>query len=161
MATKQNFYNEEVIVSKELDITFKKCLLNHLILYNHILEVLEKDPHITFRKLKKIIHEYITSKKIEEYLASSLYHEMHYLYKKYASNNRTFKQLSDIQYLTFYINDYNNKNFSLKENRIIFANFKGCIELKKDFPIIENKELVYLNLSYSTNEDKYKISIYK
>ncbi len=161
MGSKSNLYNEEVNISEDLDVTLKKCFLNHLVLYNYMLEIIEKDPYITFRKLKKVMQEYIQTKKIEEYLASSLYHEMHYLYKKYNNNNKSSKQLSSIQYLTFYINDYNNRNFTLEDNKITFSNFKGYIELKKEFPVIVNKELIYLNISYSANENKYKISIYK
>lgn len=159
--SRQNLYKEDISVSDDLSSVLKKYLLNHLVLYNHTLEVLEKTPNIKFKDLKKIIYNYIIDKQIKEYISSCLYNEIYYLYKKYINNVKSQKCLTDIQYLTFYVNSYNNKNFNLVDNKIIFKNIEGHIELNKKLPELDENELFYFNISYSNNENKYQLSIYK
>lgn len=154
-------YKENISISPELDESLKKCFLNHLVLYNYTLNILEKTPDITFKNLKKMVFDYIIEKDIVNYIGSSLYNELYYLVKKYKNNNKSHKQLSSIQYLTFYINSYDNKNFTLDGNKIFFKDFKGHITIEKPLPPIENNELIYLNISFSSNENQYQISVFK
>jgi hypothetical protein len=161
MNNNDNRYKENVTVSPELDESLKKCFLNHLVLYNYTLDVLDKTPDIHFKNLKKMIYDYIVEKNITIFIGSSLYNELYYLMKKYKNNNKSHKQLSSIQYLTFYINNYDNKNFTVEGDKIFFKDFKGHITIDKPLPPIENNELIYLNISFSTNENQYQISVFK
>jgi hypothetical protein len=124
--SKKNLYKEDVIVSNELDLILKRYLLNHLVLYNYSIDILEKNSDIRYKELRKKLQEYIVEKNIKDFIPSCLYQETYYLYKKYKNNvNKLQKCLTEIQYLTFYINSYNNKIFSLVDNKIVFKNIEG------------------------------------
>lgn len=157
----QNLYKEEIFVSEELRVKLKQYFLRHLVLYNYTLDVLTKNPNIKFKGLKKIVSAYIKEKNIEDYIPNCLYSEIYYLYKKYTNNIMIYKSLLRIQYLTFYVKSYNNKFFNLVDNKIRFKNTDGYILLNKELPVLNKNELFYFNISYSNNEDKFQLSIYK
>lgn len=159
----KNIYNEYVIVTKDLDVSLKKCLMTHLVIYNFSLTLLYDNPEMTFKTLMKLITGYIEEKKIVSILELPLMNELYYQYKKFKKNIKIQKLVTDIQYFTFISKGYLCKNLVVSEDRqTIFINgFNGHIELDIPLPEINQNETVYINLSYSTNTDKYKISVYK
>lgn len=161
--SKKNIYQEDIIVSDKLDEYLKKCFLNHLIIYNYSLEILIKNPTIKFKDLKLKCYEFISKKKIIEFISSPFFNELHYQYKKFNNQNiKSGKTLTGIHYITFLVNSYNNKCFNKDNNRLTINNIDGFIELNKDLPeIIDSSKLFYFNISYSNQESKYQLSIFQ
>lgn len=157
-----NIYKEEVIVSPEMDEHLRACFLNHLVIYNHCLSILNNNPDLTFKELKGICMSFIKEKGIIDYLSCPLLNELRYQYKKFKVKNiKTFKLLVNIHYLTFIIAEFNDKVISKDRMTLRIHKIDGELTLKKDIPEI-NKTLgaVYVNLSYSNNENKYMLSIF-
>ena len=157
-----NLYKGEINVSTELDEFLRSCFLNHLVIYNYFLEVLNKNPEFSYKVLKEKCFEYIVEKNITQYLGSPLFNELYYLFKKFKKNNKSAKALTDIHYITFFVTGYNNKNFSKDGNLIILKDAPGAITLLEELPEIDyTKGMIYFNISYSNNESKYRLSIYQ
>ena len=159
----KNIYNEYVVVTSDLDVTLKKCFMNHLVIYNHSLGILYNNSEMNFKSLMKSVSSYITEKSITPILQLPLMSELYYQYKKFKRNIRIQKLVTDIQYFTFLCNGYECKNllFNKEKDRIQIQGFTGQIELSKPLPSISTDQAIYLNLSYSNIEDKYKLSVYK
>jgi len=159
---KKNIYQASVVVNGRLDEYLKKCFLTHLIIYNHSLEILIKSPSITFKDLKLKCYEFITEKNITEFIRGPLLNELYYQFKKFnKQNNKTSKTLTEIHYITFMVNSYNNKCFSKEGNKIFFIGIDGFIELDRDLPeIVDKTKMFYFNISYSNQESKYQLSIF-
>lgn len=160
---KNNIYQSDVIVEYKLDEYLRKCFLNHLVIYNHSLDILTKDPNIKFRDLKAKCYEFIGKKQIKEFISNPLFNELYYQYKKFTKKNiRTSKKLTGIHYVTFLVNGYNNKCFKKDGNKLIIHGTEGWIELIKDLPVIsDDKSIMYFNLSYSDQKSNYQLSVFQ
>lgn len=160
--TNRYLYNEYVDVDEELDRHLKKCFVNHLIVYNYCLKLLYDNPELSFRIMKKQAVQYLQEQGIAPVLDVALFNELYYQHKKFKFNIRVQKLITDIQYFTFLLKDYNCKNFALTSDlsQIHFEDLSGVLRLTKPLPPLPAETVVYLNLSYSNAEDKYKISIY-
>ena len=161
--SRNNLYQADVVVEPRLDQYLRKCFLNHLIVYNHSLDILVKNPSIKFKELKLKCYEFIEQKKITEFIGSPLFNELYYQYKKFTERNiKAAKTLTGIHYITFLVNGYNNKCFSKEGNKLVIHGVDGFIELEKDLPEIpDDKRMLYFNLSYSNQESKYQLSVFQ
>ena len=161
--SRNNIYQADVAVQGTLDQYLRKCFLNHLIIYNHSLDILVKNPDIKFKDLKLKCYEFIEQKNIKEFIGSPLFNEVYYQYKKFKEKNiKSAKTLTGIHYITFLVNGYNNKCFSKDGNKLLIHGVDGYIELEKDLPQIpDDKRMLYFNLSYSNQESKYELSVFK
>jgi hypothetical protein len=159
---KTKLYSEYVDVSEELDKQLKRCFINHLVIYNYSLEQLLASPELNFKKLTKIVTEYVNSSKLTPVIDTAYMNELYYQYKKFKRNIRVQKKLTDIQYFTFITKQYKSKSikYDTTENRIHVTELSGYIQLTEPLPRLNQDDIIYLNLSYSNNEDRYRISIY-
>jgi hypothetical protein len=153
-------YKEEVEVTEELDRFLKKCFKNHLILYNYALSKLIEDPNIDLIKIKSMVYDYTVEHNIRDILRSALYMEIHYLYKKFTSNNLREKLLTNIQYLTFIVFREVPSFLTIERDYLKLGNFRGEIRLHKPLESVKDYDVLYVNLSYSSKEDKYMLSIF-
>lgn len=162
---KNNIFNSELIVSDELDAKLKKCFIKHLVIYNYSIELMYKYPSITFKQLKSLIQKYIIDNEIVDYIGNPLYNEIYYQFKKFNKNIKSQKLVSDIHYFTFLVNGYNNKSFTIeKVNNITILtikDFDGYITLNKELPKEYENSLLYFNISYSSFENKYLLSVFE
>ena len=159
-----NLYNEDVeVITPDLDVILKRCFVNHLLVYNQALSYLHKDEELTFKDLKKQIVKYIAEKKLAPVIEIALFNEIYYQYKKFKRNVKIQKLITDIQYFTFLCKGYTGRSLIVSDDRMTvrFEGFPGEIKLKKELPTIGVEEPLYVNLSFSNIENKYKISIYK
>lgn len=161
--TRKNIYLADISVVGGLDAYLRKCFLNHLIVYNHSLEILINNPDIKFKDLKLKCYEYITEKNITEFMGSPLFNELYYQYRKFTQKNiKAGKTLTGIHYITFLVTGYNNKCFTKEDNKLFITGTDGYIELDKDLPKLDDEnKMLYFNISYSNNESKYKLSIFQ
>ena len=161
--SRKNIYLADISVSDGLDAYLRKCFLNHLIVYNHSLEILVKNPDIKFKDLKLKCYEFISEKNITEFMGSPLFNELYYQYKKFKERNiKSGKTLTGIHYITLLVNSYNNKCFSKEGNKIHINGVDGFIELNEDLPEnVEEDKMLYFNLSYSNQESKYQLSVFQ
>ncbi len=161
--SRHNLYIADVTVDQKLDGYLRKCFLNHLVIYNHSLEILINDPGIKFKDLKLKCYEFIEQKNITEFMGSPLFNELYYQYKKFTEKNiKAAKTLTGIHYITFLVNGYNNKCFSKEGNKLIINGTDGFIELDQDLPELpDDKKMLYFNLSYSNQESKYQLSVFQ
>lgn len=160
---KTKLYSEYIEVSNELDILLKRCFINHLVIYNHSLEQLLNDPELSFKKLTKIVTDYVSSKSLTPVLDSAYMNELYYQYKKFKRNIRIQKKVTDIQYFTFIAKGYKSKAIKYDElnKTLTIPELVGDIQLMSKLPDIGTDDVVYLNLSYSNLEDKYRVSVYR
>jgi len=158
-----NIYSEYVEVSKELDSTIKKCFVNHLVLYNYALGLLYDSEDITYNTIKKKVAVYIEEKNLFPVLVIPLFNELYYQFKKFKRNIKVQKKITSVQYFTYISRDYTSKyiNIDTVNNEITFNEFEGKIILTKPLPEIEPNSQVYINISFSNAENKYKLSIHK
>lgn len=156
-------YDEEVVVTSPLDALLKKTMVNHLLIYNHCLNTLYKDPEIDFMTLKRIANSYIEEKNLAPVIGSAMFNELYYQFKKFRKNVRIRKQLTDIQYLTFTVGGFDNNNFTYKTDtkEIKLHGLEGSIQLEKPLPEMDGPSSIYVNLSYSNREDNYRLNVYK
>ena len=162
MTTNKIIYDNYVQVDESLDKYLKKCFVNHLVVYNYCLRLLYEDPELSFRNMKKLATQYLNDKQITQVLDTALFNELYYQQKKFKFNIRVQKLITDIQYFTFLVKDYQCKNFSVSEDRksLRFNDTNGVMTMDKELPQLPSDTLVYLNISYSNVEDKYKLNIY-
>lgn len=156
-------YDEQVEVAEELDVILKKTFVNHLLVYNYCLHCLYKDPEIPFHTLKKIATNYITEKNISPVIDSAVNNELYYQHKKFRKNIKILKQLTDIQYFTFTVGSYTNSIFTVSTclTKIKIKGVDGDIVLSKPLPVLDEEvKTIYLNFSYSGNENAYRVNLY-
>lgn len=161
--SRHNLYIADVTVDPKLDEYLRKCFLNHLVIYNHSLDILINDPGIKFKDLKLKCYEFIEKKNITEFMGSPLFNELYYQYKKFTEKNiKTAKTLTGIHYITFLVNGYNNKCFKVENNKLTIHGIDGYIELDEDLPDLpDDKRMLYFNISYSNQESKYQLSVFQ
>ena len=161
--SRRNIYLADINVSGVLDEYLRKCFLNHLVVYNHSLEILIKNPAIKFKDLKLKCYEFISEKNITEFMGSPLFNELYYQYKKFTERNiKVGKTLTGIHYITFLVNSYNNKCFNKEGNKLLINGVDGYIELNEDLPeVIDEGKMLYFNISYSNQESKYQLSVFQ
>jgi len=160
---RNSLYSEYVDVTPDLDKMLKKCFVNHLLVYNQALSFLYQDETLTFKNLKRLINDYISEKKLSPINDTTLYNEIYYQYKKFRRNIRIQKLITDIQYFTFLSRGYRTRGLIISNDRkvIYFKGFPGRINLNKELPEISKEDLIYINISFSNIENRYRISIYK
>lgn len=163
MTMRNNLYNEDVEITPDLDVILKRCFVNHLLVYNQALSFLHKNDELTFKDLKKQIVKYIAEKKLAPVIEIALFNEIYYQYKKFKRNVKIQKLITDIQYFTFLCKGYTGRSLIVSDDRmkITFEGFAGEIQLKKELPVMAADDPVYVNLSFSNIENKYRMSIYK
>jgi len=157
-------YKEKVEVTESLDSELKKCFKNHLTLYNYALDLLKKE-NLEFSELKERIIEHIKEINLAPVIYSSFNTELFYLCKKAKKNIFNEKMLTGIQYMTFILSkDVFYKNIGVLDIRrfsIKLKHFDGLIKLKKEVVINEDDfEKIYFNLSLSSKEDSYMLTIF-
>lgn len=159
---KANIYSEYIDVDPDVDAAMKKVFMNHLVIYNISLAILYKHPEISFKDLKKQALHYVVSRNIAPVFELALCNELYYQYKKFKSNIRVQKLVTDIQYFTFLLKDHSCKSLILKEDHktLYFPEIDMSVTLSKELPEFKEDSLTYLNLSYSNQENRYKLSLH-
>lgn len=155
-----NIYREFIEVTPDLDVALRRVFINHLLVYNECLSTAYHDQEITFYKLKKKVTTYLTDKNISPIIEPALLNEIYYQHKKYKSNIRISKRVTDIQYITLLLKSYTNNVFTLTDSVIKFNDLPGEISLPIPLPDISTYTAVYFNLSYGSPDLKYRISMY-
>lgn len=159
----KKIYDEEVKVDQDLDKSLKRAFLNSLLVYNHCLGLLYKNPELTFQALRRLATKYIEQQQLYPIITRAVYNEIYYQFKKFRKNVRVQKTLSNIQYFTFIINNYENVCFTVNESRteINLIELPGSIMLDKPLPeLTKDDVMVYVNLSFSTKDNAYRINMY-
>lgn len=158
-------YNEVVQAENGLDAILKKCFLTHLTIYNHSLELLKDNPQMSYTELREHVFRYVTENKVPNLHIQAVQNETYYLHKKFKRERQSGqKLLSSIQYLTLILRDYNNGITQLDSSRtkLTFHGHPGHLLLPRPLPEIQNSEAtLYLNLSYSSMENQFQLSIFE
>lgn len=156
-----NVYDEYVEVPESLSEVLLRTFVNHLNVYNYSLSILHKNNEISFKDLRKLIKSYLEINQVKPVLAIALFNELFYQYKKFKKFSRAQKRVSDIQYFTFLVTNDKAKEIVISQDRlsITFVTAGESITLPKPLPPIGNVP-VYLNISYSNNEERYKVSLH-
>ncbi len=159
----RKIYDEQVTVDQDLDAALKRAFVNNLLVYNHCLGLLYKNPDQSFPTLRKQATKYIDDQKLYPIVTRAVYNEIYYQYKKFRKNVRVQKTLSGIQYFTFIISDYENVCFTVNSDRtqINLIELPGIITAEKPLPELdEDCKMVYVNLSFSAKDNAYRINMY-
>lgn len=155
----------EIVQAKDgLDKTLKQCFLTHLTIYNHALELLKKNPQISYTDLREQVFLYVQKNKVAHLHIQPVQNEIYYLYKKFCKSGKySQKLLSSIQYFTLIFKDYNNGITTLDESRtrLSFNDRDGYLELPSPLPkVTPDTAMLYLNLSYSAMENQFQLSVF-
>lgn len=157
-------YSGDIEVSKRDTKILKRIFVNHLLIYNYSLSVLFNAPEMRFETLNKKVIEYIAEKDIKPILKTAVHNEIYYQFKKFKRNVRVQKHLTDLQYFTFVVSSYNNNSFNVNEERncIYLNGLDTGVELKLHDSLPEQGEskTLYFNISYSSLEDRFMLSLY-
>lgn len=160
--TKSKIYDEYVHVSKDMDETLKRCLVNHMLVYNYSLQKLYDNPEVTFKSVLKDTINHTNFKGIAPIIHIALMNELYYQYKKFKRNIRVQKLITDLHYFTFISIGYASKNLEVNADRTVvkIKDVPGELICDEPLPRIEDDTLIYFNISYSNAEDRYKVSIH-
>lgn len=155
-------YDEYVTVEGDLHGHLRTVMRNHLRLHNLAFDFLKKKPSTSFTQLKREIRDLIESNKITIYIEAVLFTEIHYLYKRFCSKLAFSKPINGVGYLSLRVSNYNNNilTHSYKEKTLQMKSVNGHIALPSSLPILKG-ETVYLNISYSPDSGKFKITLFE
>ena len=147
MSKKEVIAAREITFNDDIKKIIKEALRNHVILYNHSLELLNKNPQLELKELKKQVFAYAKEKNYYPIIKDSLSIELYYLYKKFKRNIKHQKLITDIQYLTFILLKLTKKLIKItvdKEKKqalminSLFEYFEEIDKLKgKDIPRVQ------------------------
>lgn len=162
--TTRKIYNHPVIPMEGLDPLLKKCFLTHLTIYNYSLELLKDNPQMSFQEIRERVFRYVEDNKIQHLHIQIVQNEIYYQYKKFRRNTSSQKLLSSIQYFTLIVKGFNNGIVTLDDSRtkLRFVDREGYLLLPEPLPDISCADtMVYLNLSYSSMENQFVLSIFE
>lgn len=158
-------YNEVIQAKDGLDSILKKCFLTHLTIYNHSLELLKENPCMSYADLREQVFRYVEDNKVPHLHIQAVQNEIYYLHKKFRQGRQSGqKLLSSIQYLTLILRDFNNGIITLDDTRTQLRSHdrNGYLQLPKPLPRICSGEItLYMNLSYSSMENQFQMSIFE
>lgn len=162
MSKKEVIAAREITFNDDIKKIIKEALRNHVILYNHSLELLNKNPQLELKELKKQVFAYAKEKNYYPIIKDSLSIELYYLYKKFKRNIKHQKLITDIQYLTFILLKLTKKLIKItvdKEKNVKFslANFLTDEEVNM---LNEDDNEKFFNISYSPESDKFMLSVF-
>lgn len=130
----------------------------HTILYNYALGLYEADPEIQLADKLTKLNEYIAEHNITDYIHCALMLEMYYQHRKAKREIFKEKLLTDIGYLSF-----NSDGLTLSEDgkSLHIEGLEEDIRLETtmDTELFRNKK--YINLSYSFNQDSFKLALFQ
>lgn len=155
-------YEESVLMDPETEATIKRVFVNHLLVYNLCLEYLQRHNEVTFYDLKKRATEIIAEKNIAPVVMSALLNELYYQYKKFSRQVKMKKTLTGIQYFTFTVSSVQNNNFTVGDDHreMEIVGLPGKVRLPSPIPEIGDYDTIYFNLSYSNQENGFRLTIY-
>lgn len=156
-------YDAPIKVTPELDGQLRKTLVNHLLIYNHCLEILYRKPETEYRHIKKLATTYVEEAGLSPVIWPAAHNELYYQYKKFRKNVRFRKLIKDTQYLTFLVAGYNNHNlqYNAQEQTLQIKELEGKILLEEPLPETDGSTPLYINISYGGLEGRYRLNVYK
>lgn len=157
----KKIYETSVNISDEDKKVLKKVLLNHLLVYNYSLGLLYNNSEERFEKVSKLSSDFITEKDLLV-LKTAVHNELYYQFKKFKRNVKVQKNITDIQYVTFTVNSYENTSFTVAEDKmsITLTGPETVLNLEKELPDVDGLNMLYFNISYSSIEDRFILNIY-
>ena len=161
LTTKRLIFTDDLEVTQEGRDKLLAVYRKHLLIYNSALDILQKEEGIKYKSLlKQIKQAHIDD---EDFDASSFSVELYYLYRKVKNNRKSKKLVTQVQYLTYIVtNEAKYKSITIdRHNKVIKLN-NIDIELKytKDIPEFKMNNKYFVNIGYSTNLNKFKVSIF-
>lgn len=160
---REHLYSGELSLTTEDVDKMKAVFRNHLIIYNKALNELYKDRDIDMRSYLNRMNKEIKSSKYTPVLSNAIGNEIYYQWRKFNRNFRSKKQLTDIQYITLTGSSYVNEDFEVSEDGkfITLKEIGVVLELDGHLPEPESDmELLYFNVSYSSLEDGFRLTVY-
>ena len=155
------FKSDLTVTPKTREILLK-VFRNHLTLYNQALKYLTDNPDISLKDFKKCVLE-ITSKFEGEMVYPSLGTEHYYLYRKHKKNIKFQKLVTSVQYLTFVVSDEKKFKFLKFDRQAKTVEITGnslTMNYEGDLPELNPRKRNFVNIGYSSEEDKFKISVF-
>lgn len=155
-------FDGKLFTDEETSKVMKKMFVNHLLIYNYALDILYNDPEISFRKYANLVKNHLDNNELEPIVKPALLNEVYYQFKKFRSNVRVRKQLTDIQYITFTVSRYVNDQLVISDDntKLTIKGIEATFDLEYQIPDPGKRNFLYFNLSYSSTEDTFKLSVY-
>lgn len=155
-------YDGEVYLSDEDVVKLKKVFVNHLLIYNFALDTLYSNPEIPFNRYADSVSNEIRNTELSPIIRPALLNEIYYQFKKFRRNVRSKKQLTDIQYITFTVSKYVNDQFEVNEegNKLVLNDTGIVLNMEEPLPDPGKRNFLYFNLSYSSSQDRFMLSVY-
>ena len=153
-------YTSDLLCEDQFFEDLKLVMYNHLLIYNHILDLTRSnsiDLSSHAEQLKKV-KEFINTFEVKKYVASALWNELYYMKRKFLKDRKNEKQLTDIQYLTF---RRGNKDLIIKGNTLTIDKISGIAMLPEDTNLELFNTAMFINISYSNNENRIKVKAFK
>lgn len=157
---RKNLLVKKINISEEYDSLIKKCIKNHIILYNYALQLLHNDNTINVSALQKSVKLYINKNNIFPIIKLPLFIEIYYLHKKFKKGVKCQKNITDIQYMTFAINDLQNNCIKINIDKKNVIDIKIADFFNYDEYEILNDTVRIINFSYSNKNNSYVLSAF-
>lgn len=155
-------FDGELTADKDTRDTLKKVFVNHLLVYNYALEILYNRPDIPFNRYANEVKNYLDETELDPIIKPALLNEVYYQFKKFRSNVKVKKQLTDIQYITYTVSRYSNDQLEVFDNntKLLLKGIDTTFDLEYPIPDNGNRNFLYFNVSYSSVEDTFKLTVY-
>lgn len=156
----KNLLTKDIYIPEEHDRLIKDCMKNHIVLYNHALQLLHKNNYESVKMLQKAVKSFIDEHNIFPIVKTSIFIEIYYLYKKFRRGIRAQKNITNIQYMTFIINDLQRANIKINTTATTTVKLKIKDFLtNKEFAELNNK-VRFINFSYSNVNNTYVLAAF-
>lgn len=126
------------------------------------LDMLNDNKELSFKDLKQDIKDYILDNNIKPVIIECLNNELYYKYKDYQKGKIVKISNDDIYYLTSIFYSYSGRNFKYEQGSLeltLFNHLKGII-IPKALPVLKDGSINFINLGYSSIEDRFVLSMY-
>ena len=158
--TTSKIFSSKVSMDEGMRTHLLACYRNHLVIYNDIVDLHRKYRYKTYKEMKEVLVNMLTSKGVKPIIRNALNNEIYYLFKKADFKH---KLITDIQYISAITgSDYRNHTliYDAKKLTLGVLDVESKMHLDKPLPIVQGCDNLYLNLSYSCSDDMFEVSVF-
>ena len=166
----KKLYEEEVKVSKELEVQLKEILSTHVSILNNSILFLKQNKNASFQDVKDFVTNFLNEICPDNYIQGCLYNELYYVYKKFilkASEKAETNYIrnTSVLYLTFSVSGYSNADIvydhdSTTGGRLRFRGKPGYMQLTRSLPEMDERTSIILNIGHSVKRGSWKVFVF-
>ena len=151
-------YDHDVHPSPALREYLVKALHNHMVFYNHMLQMYSSNRLMTRKQINDLARAELANGQFSPYIAPALFNDIYYLWKK---NNFRQKLFTSIQYMTLVLSRWDcvTLQYCPDKCELRFTGAPEALTLPAPLPTIPEGLQCYFTLSYAPSSDNFRIAV--